>query len=330
MKKIVTIPTKNEALTLPCALEALTQVFDVILVADQDSTDGTRDICKQYSKVVLIENKDKGHSNRVRWTLLDAARNYEGNNLIFAIDADEIIPPVLLNNYLQTHASCLTPGVCLEFQWIQLWKSLERYRDDGVWANSWKSIAFVDDRQMDYERAFVINDHTARVPQSSAGTCIRVEGIPLLHLQWVCWNRTQIKQAWYRCTEFLLAPEQGLAINAKYSVSLDSPEAILRETPSSWFEGFSVPSDFENLEPGWHLQEMLQWFDLHGIDFFEPLQIWHVPQLRNEFICRMGREPHSLVPSVPIPTPQNMTPFVLLKQWIPVRLKQQLKDWIRR
>jgi hypothetical protein len=35
----------------------------------------------------------------------------------------------------------------------------------------------------------------------------------------------------------------------------------------------------------------LTWFDRHGVEFFEPLEIWHVPALRAEFRRRVGRNP---------------------------------------
>jgi len=37
---------------------------------------------------------------------------------------------------------------------------------------------------------------------------------------------------------------------------------------------------------------VLTWFNERGSEFFEPLEIWHVPVLRDEFKRRTGRTPH--------------------------------------
>jgi hypothetical protein len=38
---------------------------------------------------------------------------------------------------------------------------------------------------------------------------------------------------------------------------------------------------------------MLRLFDEKGIEFFEPLEIWHLQRLRHEFRRRTGRNPRS-------------------------------------
>ena len=55
--------------------------------------------------------------------------------------------------------------------------------------------------------------------------------------------------------------------------------------------------------PSWHQRDILAWFDQHGIERFEPLEIWHVPALREEFRRRTGRRPRpdrSYLPPWPV------------------------------
>src|SRR5262249_57522752 len=52
----------------------------------------------------------------------------------------------------------------------------------------------------------------------------------------------------------------------------------------------SGPTEIDG-EPAWHQAEILAWFDAHGIELFEPLEIWHAPLLRHEFKRRTGRTP---------------------------------------
>ena len=86
--------------------------------------------------------------------------------------------------------------------WIQLWKGVQKYNDSGVWQKNIKSFAFVDDRKINYPRLIVVNDHTSRVPEFKDTQGIKIK-TPLLHFQFIAWQRTQWKQAWYRCSELI-------------------------------------------------------------------------------------------------------------------------------
>jgi len=98
MKIIALMPVKNEAWILPYTLESLSKICDHIIIADQNSDDGSFEIYKKFSKVEVITNNEKIHSNKVRWSLLDRAREYEGKNIILNVDADEFIP-IEFNQY---------------------------------------------------------------------------------------------------------------------------------------------------------------------------------------------------------------------------------------
>jgi len=293
MKVIALMPVKNEAWIIEKTLEPLSKFCDHIIVADQNSTDETREIAKKFPQVQLIHNTSVGHSNAVRWMLLDEARKIPGNNLIINIDADEILPPHLFLNFLSEHKDELKPGVSIEVPWIQLWKSIHLYRDDGVWSNNWKSIAFVDDRKCDYIRDIVINDHTSRIPDLHKDMRIKAANLPLLHYQWVSWNRVQMKQAWYRCSELLSEVLSAKAINAKYADSLEDPRIVLKDVPLEWQLGINIQEDIASSLPDWHFSEILSWFDCYGPNFFRELDIWHIQELATEYRQRVGSKPPS-------------------------------------
>jgi hypothetical protein len=295
-KVICLMPVKNEVDVLPITLGILSRYCDVILIADQMSDDGSRDVYKKFPKVQVIDNAREGHSNRVRWDLLKAAREYHGNNLLLALDADEYIPSVLFDKFIHSHN--FTTGESFRFPWIQLWKSIRYYNDTGAWYKNYQRAAWVDDRKTLYGDTVILNDHIARVPPSFLSHCKKVDDTPIVHLQWASWHKTQLKQAWYRCTELIASPKNYLAINTSYSTSLDRSGIKLTPVPQEWTEGIDGLDAVENLPPTWHLREINTFFDKYGIEFFEPLQIWHIPELENEFIKRMGRKPLSVHESI--------------------------------
>lgn len=299
------MPVKNEKLLLEHSLFNLSKIADHIIIADQMSTDGSREVYKRFKKVQVIDNYNQGHSNIVRWQLLKEARKIPGNNLIVCVDADEFFPIELFKNYFKKILD-FKHGTCFAFKWIQLWKSLNYYNDSGVWKNNWKRIAFIDDRKTNYSKKIVINDHTERIPNFPKSNLIKVEKIPLIHLQWVSWKKTQIKQAWYRCSE-LIRKKPAAEINYLYSVALDNPRTKLKAISKEWFREIALPTNLESVSVDWHLNEILSWFKKYGITYFEPLQIWNIKELRDRFIKEKNRQPK------PMPINSLSIKIVILK-----------------
>jgi hypothetical protein len=100
-----------------------------------------------------------------------------------------------------------------------------------------------------------------------------------------------MKQAWYRCVEWIDGRQRAVDINAFYSITLPAPRARTTRVPDAWVEHLTFPDFSEDQNPGWQQHEILAWFDQHGVEFFEPLEIWHVPELHQEFVRRTGRRP---------------------------------------
>lgn len=89
---IVLTPVRNEAWVLRAFLEATSLWADYIIIADQMSTDGSREIAEEYPKVILIDNDRKEmHQAATRRLLFEAARKIEGEKLLFTLDADEFL-----------------------------------------------------------------------------------------------------------------------------------------------------------------------------------------------------------------------------------------------
>lgn len=292
MKTIILVPVKNEAWILRSSLSNFSSFADYIIVADQRSTDGSREICAEFPKVSVIDNPNEGHSNKVRWMLLDEARKIPGNNLIVCIDADEMLSPEAAQKMLSFSEKNSGSGRTIAFQlpWIQLWKSAENHRVDSVWKDNSKTIAFLDDRKIGYEQTITINDHTARVPQTDIVETI--SEFPLLHLQFMAWEQTQIKQAWYRCSELVAGGKSPQRINYAYEASLDGPHVVLEPTPPEWLTGIPIPViSGMDISRSWQYQQILEWFEKYGAAFFERLEIWHIPRLRDIFMKSAGRVP---------------------------------------
>lgn len=273
------MPVKNEDWILDLTLEAASQIADHILVSDQGSTDRTPEILEAHPKVDIIKNTRVGHSNEVRWDLLDEARKrYGKNNLLLNIDADELVPPAMFLQLKEKIAAHVTPGkVCVSSPWVQIWRTVNTFRnDESVWSprTNKKPFAIIDDGKVDYSRKFIINDHTSRVP--GEGAALMETNVPLLHFQFANWQRTQEKQAWYRCRE-LIAGGNVQAINQKYQITKNEQGIQYSLVPKKWYKNLTVPSTIELQDtPSWYVDEIQEMLKEHGPERFKDLDIWHI------------------------------------------------------
>ena len=284
MKIIVVMPVKNEEWILEKSLKAISLFADHIIVADQNSTDRSVDICRQFKKVIVIKNPNKFHTSSVRLLLLNAARDFDGYNAIFSFDADEIPTTHILEPDFLEKLKELTPGSSFTFQWINLWRSSLKYRKDkSVWANSWKHFGFIDDRKADYNTLNVINDDTSRVPLSVLNNNFKFEFPKVLHYQFSNWDRTLSKQARYRIAEFIQRKKSLfniIKINFKYFPTKDERSLVLEDIPREWINFYKEKgNDLENFPKSdfyWFDEEILQNFKQYKTEYFKWLDIWDI------------------------------------------------------
>lgn len=289
MKVITLLPVKNEGWILRSTLKNMSDFSDHIIIADQNSTDNSFAIYKEFEKVTVIQNNNQNHNNSVRWQLLDYAREKFGNeNLIICIDADEMIQPEAIKYIREYIEKDNIKSISFTFPWVQLWGSLEKHRVDSVWKNNYKGIAFLDDGIVDYERKTVLNDHTGRVPRCEKE--ITIDQFPLLHYQYIDLKQSEIKQAWYRCSE-LISGNDPKKINHKYSVAKNDNRVVLESIKPEWMKDLPLVHIDYKVEADWRYEEIINWFNSKGIKFFEPLDIWDIKELHYKFISELNRKP---------------------------------------
>jgi glycosyltransferase involved in cell wall biosynthesis len=291
MKVIALLPVKDEAWVLPHALASLSAFSDVVIVADQNSADRSRDICRSFPKVVLIESAESRTCTRARWQLLDAARSYDGCNLLWSTDADELVSPAAAAAFIERQRAALTPGTLVQCQYIHLWNGFTEYRVfDSKYGPHLKELALVDDRRMDWNRANLLSLHEPRVPIEGAAGTVCADEVAVLHLQWLLGRRTQSRQVWYRCREWLDG-RPAREINERYAATLPAPAARTSPVPEAWIRDLTCPDLDADGEESWTDRDLRRWFDEYGPGHFEPLEIWHIDALRDAFVSAYHRQP---------------------------------------
>ena len=281
MRIIALMPVRNEAWIIDRTIRVLSTFCDHIIVADQRSTDGTRQILERFSPLVaVIDNPNTFHSTSIRWKLLEEARSFDGDNFIFLIDADEIPTAnikdaAVLNSFID-----LKPGSALEIPWIQLWRHPLWWRhDDSIWSQRWIPVGLRDDRSVKYGPVIHPNDHNARIPECRH--LVRSEEVKLIHYQFVLFERKRSKECWYRASEAVeLGAGKVKDINYYYRVARDERNVHLVPIDPAWISGWQEMGidlmHFQEEPLYWYDVEVLRWFNEKGLAYFASLDLWDV------------------------------------------------------
>lgn len=304
MKVIGLMPVKNEAWILPTAIPQLHRFVDEILVLDTGSNDGSLEILSQYGVLVKKGFYHPGHQNNYaawRNTLLDWGRERKGTHFVW-LDADEAFTSHFLpsfRNYLER----LKPGQKLLMDWLCLWKDATQLRIDScVWKKIVKDFVVCDDGTARFCESHLRHEGRTPGPTPFRDQIIipREEGA-VLHFQFVPFHRFQMKQCFQRVRELWENVEQKgwdydqavLSINRNYAITLDDPKARCSPLPTQWYQGIDRLDRLSQTSNGWFEEAIFDYFSRKPIEWFEPLQIWHLPSLHEKFVMKVGRRPVS-------------------------------------
>lgn len=310
MKKIVLMPVKNEDWILEYSLSCASLWADFIIVADQDSTDNTREICKKFQKVICIKNDSPFHSGGVRRLLLEEARKIPWNNLLFSLDADEVISSNLLDAWvIDKLTESIAPGDCVLLQWVNLWGDVNSYRNDNsVWSHSWKHFVFYDNREYDYDFVHLINDHSSRVPWKSIQQKeVKNEDIKVIHFQFLWKERMLSKQRRYRVHDLIQQKNNfynNLKLNYKYFPTKIDEKVYPDPIDQYWLleyknNGISTDQIQFITNTYWYDEYVLEKFQEFWVHYFKYLDIWDTD---------WGKKASSLGMQLTIKDPRN--PFI--------------------
>ena len=277
MKKkiIILTPIKNEDWILHRFLSVCSYFADSIIIADQYSTDKSREICNTFEKVFLFENENKKFNEAERQILLiDKARELHGiGNILLALDADEILAANAFQSEDWKKMLQAKPGTILYFEKPTFYRDTNttiRY-EGGGWP-----LGYVDDGAKHTPSLI----HSIRVPHPSYAKKLYLNDIKFLHYALVRLDAQSSKQRMYSMLENINSTKSLRVRLRAYPSKLDfSNEGSYHEISNqSWF------TDWENLginmhtiiksENYWYDYECLKLFNQYGYKVFWFDDIW--------------------------------------------------------
>ena len=198
-------PVRNEEWIIERFIRAASLWADDIIVADQMSSDKTRDILKQYSKVRIIDNSNKEFNENERQKfLINEARKIPGKKLLVALDADEFLTGNSFGSEEWDKMICAEPGTLFTMDWPCISPDFKRYwMTDGGSSNV---FAFMDDGTPHKGSEM----HSIRVPVPDNAVNIHFSQIKVMHFQYTDWERMKSKNLWYQYYERINNPSKSV------------------------------------------------------------------------------------------------------------------------
>ncbi|MBI3901599.1 MAG: glycosyltransferase family 2 protein [Nitrosomonadales bacterium] len=273
-KIICLTPVKNESWILEKFLAAASLWADHIIIADQLSNDGSREIARKFPKVILIENTSVEFNEPERQKLLiEAARKIAGPRLLITLDADEFLSANFHNSEAWKSILQVPPGTVVRFKWANLRPGLAQYWSPG----NYILLGFMDDGSDHSGKAI----HSTRIPMPTNPNFIDLDEIMILHYQYTDWDRMDSKHRWYQCWETLHNPERtAFDIYRQYHHMYAVKDSELLEVKGAWFDYYLTENiDIKNIkkeEAYWWDREVLKYFHRYGTRRFRKLDIWNV------------------------------------------------------
>jgi glycosyltransferase involved in cell wall biosynthesis len=277
---IVLVPVRNERWILKTFLECASLWADHIIVADQASTDGSKEIAAAFPKVTLIDNPSSEYSEIERQRLLiKAARNFPAPRVLIAIDADEILSANVLNTVEWETAVYQPPGTVLCFAKVELYGSRKEYFLHSLEdKNSWIPFGYVDDGAPHEGKVI----HTSRIPDRRDSPRFNVKDVVVVHFARFSKLRAESKDRWYRCFERISFPEKNiLSIHRSYDFYERLKDKFkIRRSRADWFANYKKAGINLNIIDSdtifWWDWEILRMFKVHGTTPFRYVDIWAV------------------------------------------------------
>jgi len=266
-------PTRNESWIIAPFLAAARMWASRVIVADQGSTDGTREFLEQVPGVDVLRNTsadyDESHRQRL---LLEAARRVPGPRFLLGLDADEALSANSANSPDWARIAAAAPGTIVRLRWVNLLPGLREAWIPPVHT----AFGFVDDGSPHTGRAI----HSPRVPCPVGAPVLDLDDIVVLHFQYTAWERMRSKQRWYQAWELLRQEGDGaVEIFRRYHHMHGGwPSEEITPVNPVWLAGFAERgADFDRLEseplPWWD-REVAELLRRHGPGRFRRLAIW--------------------------------------------------------
>lgn len=285
---IVTSCTRNYGWVTRAFLEGNTRWADYIIIVDQMSTDGTREMCAKYKNVVLVDDPDMSYkeNTRAKMAFMKGRELAEGRDAIyFALDIDEVMPANWENTKDGRNILNSKPGDMFQLEWANI-------LPDGKTCNrSEQQYKIFHDNGMAWQEAG-IQMHTPLLPYSSWDIePTEVHDFPLLHFGDYYPRWTKYKWIYYQFLEIQQhRSKSSISIYRMYQKT-EKDNIILKPIDSEWlYRDVDIIGLVDTKTTPIFVEYIKEIIAKENISKFQPLDVW-----TQEFCAEIGvNDPRSL------------------------------------
>ena len=280
---IVVTPVRNEAWVLDAFLTCASSWADRIIVADQHSTDGSREIASRYEKVILVDNDSPEMDQAyARWLLFQEVDKIEGDKIVFALDADEFLSEGFENTAGWQRILESSPNEIFSFNWLNLYGDYGHYIPDHTfmeWAVHFDSTIPIAQEYHQCEQRSV---HEMRVPclPTERARYVKIDDFKFVHLARLSLTRQNNKSAFYQVHTIanLSSRKNAVSLFRTYYPPRPKTVALQQEVflKSPEIRDLVKTDDYGQ----YYIDEMLSIFEREGMGKFLKLDIWENPYLK--------------------------------------------------
>jgi len=234
-------PVRNEAWVIRAFLEITSRWADYIIVADQMSTDGSREIIREYAEynskskglaqIILIDNNNPEFNEAERQSMLvSKAREVAAgrDTLLWGLDADEIIAANAFETADWNKIINSEKGSVFFFKWAEILPDQKRYWLSKKTYYPW---LFHDDG-LEPHGNYVSNMHSMRIPYPIEEKLIcYVDDFRVLHLAYLNIHRVQSKRRFYQFVDWEMNKRSPISLSIGYTQMKQDTDTIEILTP---------------------------------------------------------------------------------------------------
>ena len=284
---IVITPIRNEAWVLDAFLTCTSSWADYIILADQHSDDGSREIAARYEKVILVDN-DAVEMNQAaaRLLLFQEVDKIVGDKIVMALDADEFLSKGFDKTEGWKRILESKPDELFCFKWLNLYGDFRHVISDNgfmEWGCHFAPETRIADLYYQCEKRAV---HEMRIPcmPSEQVAYIEIPDIVFVHLARLNLVRQKNKEDFYQVSSVGKLQNRFSAVSAFRLYYHPNPATEILEQN---LELYALGSD-ENMAHlvmhedygRYYIEEMKAIFQRDGIGKYLKLDIWNNPYLK--------------------------------------------------
>lgn len=276
---IVMTPVRNEAWVLRAFLEATSLWADYIIIADQMSTDGSREIAKEYPKVILIDNDRKDmHMAATRRLLFEEARKIKGDKILFALDADEFLSGDFINTDDWKKIVNSKPDDSFSWRWMNLKKDdVSQYYCGPHFY--WAVHESFDLWEGEFPDKFIHEWRLPWSPKADESHSFNLDDFFSIHLAWVNQARQRNKERFYQVSTW--GQQSRNSCISLYRHYHTETHGQLCQVPTNAYKFYEDRNlniwDYVDLEDdgAYYSMEILRFFERDGVKKYAWLDIWN-------------------------------------------------------